>query len=272
MTNVGLFALFIKFIYKIPYIITEHDTRYLISQINFSQRIILRIIMKFSSRVITISNVLKNALMKLHKSKFTIIPNVVDTNFFIINKSNFITDRKVLLHVSLLNDEQKNISGILRSVQKLRLIRKDFELKIIGEGKDLNKLKSLAANIQNNDEYFYFLGNVTNNQLVKLYQQSDLFILNSNFETFGCVLIEAIACGTPVISTRCGGPEEIITVNNGLLIDVNNDDQLTKSIDWVLNNQDFFDKNKMRSDCEIRYSYKSVGQKLSKIYYNILDN
>ena len=77
-------------------------------------------------------------------------------------------------------------------------------------------------------------------ELLKKYQEADVFILNSIQETFGCVIIEALSCGVPVISTRCGGPEYIITPETGILIDINDKKQLINAIQLILNEKYIF--------------------------------
>ena len=55
-------------------------------------------------------------------------------------------------------------------------------------------------------------------EIVKVYEECDCFVLPSAGETFGVVYVEAMAAGLPVIATRCGGPEDFVNEDNGILI------------------------------------------------------
>jgi len=63
-----------------------------------------------------------------------------------------------------------------------------------------------------------FLGLISNDHVHAEMKSADAFVLSSHYETFGVVLIEALACGKPIIATSCGGPECIVNKKNGLLI------------------------------------------------------
>lgn len=62
-----------------------------------------------------------------------------------------------------------------------------------------------------------FHGILSPMEIVKVYEECDCFVLPSAGETFGVVYVEAMAAGLPVIATRCGGPEDFVNEDNGIL-------------------------------------------------------
>ena len=95
---------------------------------------------------------------------------------------------------------------------------------------------------------------------------SDCFVLSSNFETFGVVLIEALACGLPLIATKCGGPEDIVNKQNGILMDVENQLQLEDAMLTMYKNANKYDKQKLRSDAKDRFGEKAFIKNAMKYY------
>lgn len=219
-----------------------------------------------------VSNVLKISLESIQEANFFIINNVVDTDFFKPPSKKANNRVNQIIHVSLLRDSHKNISGIIQAVGFLRKVRTDFELHIVGEGLDKETLIQLSNQIQGIEKYIFFHGKVTDETLLSIYQNADLFILNSNFETFGCVLIEAISCGVPVISTRCGGPDGIVTQETGVLINIGDMEQLVEAINNILDNKDKYNSNIMHSYAVDNYGYINVGKTFMNIYEEILKN
>ena len=93
----------------------------------------------------------------------------------------------------------------------------------------------------------HLIGKKNKKDIVVLLQQSDLFILPSRSETFGVVYIEAMACGLPIIATDCGGPRDIVTESNGLLIP----------------NED---RKAIAEDCQARFSSEVIAKQLTQIF------
>jgi glycosyltransferase involved in cell wall biosynthesis len=107
-----------------------------------------------------------------------------------------------LLFLSRL-DEQKGVDILLRMAGAMRDNGVDFILLIAGTGlpEYENSIRSLATEL-NLDDRIRFLGQVNGTEKLSLYQSADLFVLPTRHENFGLVLIEAMACGTPVLTTR----------------------------------------------------------------------
>mgnify|MGYP000574941533 CR=1 FL=1 len=134
----GIFALHLKKKYKIPYIISENFTVLLDSNAtNFSptEQYFVNKINRKADMLCPVSNDLKKALQKIAPhQKFTIVPNVVNTQIFKPSAQATKNEKVRILHLSSLKDEHKNITGIIRVIEKLSKKRTDFLITIAGDG------------------------------------------------------------------------------------------------------------------------------------------
>ena len=233
----GVFALYLKWIHKKPYIISEHWTDYQAERsniINIKELVISKIITKNASYVCPVSYALQNAMIDLGLSgNYIPIPNVVDTDFFTFKEKT--TSTFNILHVSNMNDEHKNISGILSVIKKFSKKTLNFKFILIGENSLkyhylANQLKIPAANIE-------FINHTAHEDLINYFHKSSVFVLFSNYENLPCVILEAFSTGTPVISTNVGGINEYFPENYGSLIPPKNEDALLKEISQFYENK-----------------------------------
>jgi len=117
---------------------------------------------------------------------------------------------RYLLLTARINDPRKNVGMLLRAFALVHKRHPDLNLVLVGEFPD-DTLKKLAHDLGISDRVVY-LGplDARSPELIKLYQGAELFVLPSIQEGLGISVLEAIACGTPVISTPCGGPEGVV--------------------------------------------------------------
>jgi glycosyltransferase involved in cell wall biosynthesis len=138
-----------------------------------------------------------------------------------------------LLFTARLNDPRKNVALLLQVFAALRAEFPALKLVLTGEAPD----ESLQQKVHtlNLEGSVIFTGYVSRDELRRLYQGALLYVLPSNQEGLGLVLLEAMACGTPVVSTRCGGPEDIIQDGEvGYLVPTENAEQLTSAVASLL--------------------------------------
>jgi len=115
-----------------------------------------------------------------------------------------------------------------------------------------------------------FAGKKPLTELVREIQKSALLVLPSRAESFGMVLVEALACGTPVVATRCGGPEDIVTEEVGILVPPEDPQALAAGIAQVMDRRSDYDPAKLRTYALERFGLESVGQQLRALYAEAL--
>ena len=270
LQNSMLFAVYLKRKFNIPFVVTEHWSGFLNinrQKLSKSQLFIAKRIAEKASYILPVSHYLENDLKELGlKNKMQVIENVVDTDLFSLKKS--INERFVFLHISNLI-QLKNPQKIISTAIKLSKEFPNFELQIGGDG-DVEKLNK---QIQENDaeNFIKTFPMLSLKEVSEKMQESDCFILFSDYENFPCVLLESLSTGTPAIATKVGGIPEIINNKNGILIS-NNEDELYIAMKKVVLKQTEFDQaKKLHQYVENRFSIKTIGEKFDQIYRNVLN-
>lgn len=108
-------------------------------------------------------------------------------------------------------------------------------------------------------------------ELADYYRAADLLISPSRKEGFGLVVAEAIACGTPVLATQSGGPEEIVNSDSGTIVKEGSAESLSKGIEDILDNLTMFQPDKMNQHIKSNYSIIAKKKKLLSVYNDIVD-
>ena len=101
------------------------------------------------------------------------------------------------------------------------------------------------------------------------FETCDCFVLPSHHESFGIVFTEAMACGKPVIATRCGGPEAIVRPESGLLLEVGDVDALADALEHMFRHAHEYDRERIRADFERRFSRAVIVDALEAIYERV---
>ncbi|SNX52921.1 glycosyltransferase [Thermoanaerobacterium sp. RBIITD] len=245
--------------FYIPYVITEHSSGHFLNNIKLIDKLFLRGIYNNSKINITVSNELKKLLCQkysLSSDKFMVIPNMVDTDFFTVKPK--IIDDNFFSFLTICNLVPiKNVDILIKAFYKAFKDNKNVMLKIGGIGSEYEKLKKIV--IENNiEDKVKFLGILTREKVKEEMQKSNVFVLASKYETFGVVLIEALATGTPVIATKCGGPNDIVKDGVGVLVKPNDINELIKALKYIYKNYQTYDSYKIRNYC-----YNNFGQKIT---------
>lgn len=268
--NQMLFALYLKIRFKIPFVISEHWSGLLpenFPKLSLVKKRIARLIYQQSSYFLPVSKRLKESMehnLRL-KIKTEVVGNVVDTDIFKPQIRN--GDAFTFLHISSL-DSNKNPLKILQAFHTLTQKYSHINLQIGGDG-DVESL--LAFVEENNALRIEIFGIQKPEEVASRMAAANCFILFSNYENLPCVLIESLACGTPVIATNVGGISEFVNERNGILIPGNDTLALQKAMEQMLMNEKIFSAEKMRTDIEKEFSVMQIGRRFTQIYDDVLN-
>lgn len=172
-------------------------------------------------------------------------------------------------------------AGALRTVKAVDVLLRAMRLVIEREPRatvalagpdfrdETRPLKALAAELRL-DEQARFVGLLPPEDLGRLMGRSAVLVLPSRQETFGAVLVESLACGTPVVATRPGGPEDIVTDDVGRLVQKDDPEALAKAILGILASPEAYEPRALRRYAIERFSWSRIAADTYEIYDEIL--
>lgn len=198
------------------------------------------------------------------------INNIVDTDIFKIKSHGREGDSsKPFKFITVANlTANKNVELVVEGFSNLVKKGKNVELIIVGDGKRRAYIESRVEKLGIGKQV-KMLGKVDREKICRSLSMADCFVLTSNSETFGLAYIEAIASGLPVIATKCGGPEDFVTEENGLLISRNNMDELVESMIYMYDNAQNYDSEKMSNEISHRFCAENIAEKIIEAYKSI---
>lgn len=200
---------------------------------------------RLADRIVAVSDHTREQLGDLYRfdeSKLRTVPPGIDTERFSERPGSHPAvseDRPSVLVLSRL-DPRKGIDKAMRAFA--RADGTDAELLIAGTGRLESSLKDLAADLGVADDVS-FLGFVPDEELPSLYSSVELFVLPSEYEGFGIVFMEAMACGTPVIGTEVGGiPTAVADGETGYLVPRDGIDELAARMEELLGDPEAYER------------------------------
>lgn len=271
----GLIALWMKRKYGFPYVVTEHSTFFLpeaqenIFKSSFYLKKCCRTILRKASAVSVVSAHLGRCIQNFANVKgqrYNIIPNAVNTAVFRpIKKTDSFPFE--LVHISSLSP-QKNFDTIIEALCLLKQKQSDFVLRVFGSEGERWLQKIADAGLAG---HVFFYGEVPQPQLAPYLQKADALILFSHYETFGCVLIEAMACSVPVVVNDIPPMREIVVENiNGLIVQ-NRTEALHEALVKLIEKKVSFDTQALANHAKREYGYEGIGQMFSAFYESVVD-
>jgi glycosyltransferase involved in cell wall biosynthesis len=254
----------------IPYIISEHWTLYLSeSSRNIPSPCITRWAVKNAFAIVPVTPHLGEALRHHgYRNRYFVVPNVVDTDVFIPGSPSESPGKLKFLHVSSMKEEQKNITGILRTIKQLSMIRSDFLFTFMGEATADQQALSRELGIPVG--LIVFKGEGTHAEVAEHMRQSDVFVMFSRIENLPCAILEALSCGLPVISSDVGGIHDWIRADNGMLVSSGDEDELLKALIAMFDNFKKYDKHALHQYAVDNFSRKVIAGEFREIYQNAL--
>lgn len=267
----GLLAARLGAEHGIPVVTTEHSTQLACGNTRpWEDACVLRSLRASAVRIFVSSSLGRRMETRYGHaaSPWELVPNILDRVFEDAEPAPRKPGRFRLLNVAGMVP-RKNHEGLLKAFAQVVQGGPDLELRLGGDG-PLRMQLEMQARALGIGHRVVFLGEIERGKVLEEMMGCDLFVLPSDYETFGVVLIEALACGRPVVSTRCGGPEDIVDDGNGVLVKVGDDRALAEGIRGVHDNITAYDPGSLRRDCLQRYGAQSVSARLESVYRRVL--
>lgn len=247
--------------YHVPIVAMEHWSQMAYAHIPNNTISTAKHVYSSIDQLITVSSALKNNILQKVGFDSIVIPNMVGKEFHYLT-----TYQKEKKSIQLITTgrliPEKHFDMLIQAIANISSLK--LQLYIIGNGSEKQKLQKLVEKLQVTDK-IQLLGHKSKQEIVTLLQQSDIFVLPSQSETFGVAYIEALACGLPIIATDCGGPRDIVTQKNGLLIPINDQQALEQAIIQMSHNLNLYDKQSIAQECQKRFASDNIAKHIAQI-------
>lgn len=270
LTRTALIAYILSVYYKVPFIITEHWSRYLPENLSYRgihRKLLTKFVISKASEVTVVSERLYDSMSAQGLSfKKNILPNAIDTELFKINNTRNTVFRFV--SITCFENKSKNLKLLLSAASRLQKAGKEFELLMIGDGSDYTAIQHYARTLEVNA---IFTGTLSPKETAKMLSMSHCLVLSSNYETFAIVVYEALSCGIPVITTDVADLKKTINEQCGKVIPSGNEDALFNAMSSMIDEYSKYKTEHLREVARNQSSYEVVTLKLSEIYNKLTD-
>ncbi len=267
MLNAGVVALAIKRRHGVPYIVMEQNTHFALGRLRWWERDLVRRVIAGARQLIAVSPALAVLLQGQYPgSSWDYLPNPLGDAFVADRPAPERRDAAqpfVFFSAARMTPE-KGHALLIEAFAEAFGGDPGSRLVLAGDGPMQPQLKALcrergvAARVD-------FPGLLSSSRVRDAMEACDAFVLASDVETFGVVVIEALACGRPVVVTRSGGPDHLVTAANGLLIPTANLPALRDALTLMRRSAAGYDRAAIRADALRNYSPAAFARRFGEI-------
>jgi len=264
---------------NIPYVITSHGAEFVSFEQDARYHPYLKKAVASASKIITISSDLKEKILSkfdIHEAKIEVIPKAFDSEIFNIDEN--ISKKEILNQYNINYNNEKIVfcankltksKGIDLLLSAASLYNKKFDdiITLIAGSGDIDyydELIRLKEELSLNN--LYFLSYREHSKIAELNNIADVFVSPARIEPFGLSALEALACGTPVVTSSEGGFPDFVNREVGLMCPVENYSSISSSVIKMVTSS-FKEKNKEHiSNYASSFSWNKIVSKIIEIY------
>jgi glycosyltransferase involved in cell wall biosynthesis len=261
----GVAASSISRVTHTPFVVTEHSSAFARSLLTPSQTAIAREAVRNAKRIVCVGTELKKLLLEkgvVSPDIVEVVPNLVNTEFFTLPPEPRTQPPFRFLSVSLLLPN-KGFDDLLNAFALAFKGREDVVLEIGGNGADRARLEKITDELGIRRQV-RFLGMLDKTGVRDALWRANGLVHASFYETFGVILIEALSTGLPCLATACGGPQDIISEDCGLLVPIKDPAMLAAGMKSLMLRH--FDPGVLRDHAKERFAMDVVAKQLADVY------
>lgn len=271
-TEVGRFAIVLGALFHIPVMVTEHSTIEASGITKFPCYWYGKFVFKYSKCNVCVSDSLSHDLKKIFpKYEFrTIYNGIVKPNVIKEQRGSYRIDNKtnIVLVAGLYDKYIKGIPALFQVISRIKKEGHAVFLHIVGDGEYRTEFEQMVSDLGIQDECI-FHGQCTREKVHEIMKEMDFLVSASIMESFGCSIAEAQMLGIPVVATRCGGPESIVTHETGILVEKRNEEALYEGIVKMISAYETYDSQKIKTYAKEKFAIECISEKYYKLYQEI---
>lgn len=274
---------------SIPSIMTEHASNFLSLEVSFIDRLCSVPSMKYFAKILPVSDFLREGLLVwgVPNKKMYVVPNVINDRFFFNdgkdkNQSILtpLNQKNGLVRIATITNFNR-VKGLTFLLEALRLLKQEqrrepyresfpeFCVEIIGGGELRQYYEKLAREL-GLDDMITFTGPLSHEHVGNKLRKCDFFVFPSLHETFGISLVEALACGKPVITTPVGVATTVVNERTGLFVRPRDVQGLKDAIKWMLLHHTEYDSEEIARSVASEFYPAAVKRQLWKVYREVI--
>ena len=249
---------------NIPYVVTTGASVFARGIVGPRETNTAKQALESANQLLSVSSTLADDLeriLEIPATEFTIIPNMIDLHNFPPKEPAQNNEFTFGYLANLVADKgHDTLLHALVNIPNCRLL-------LGGSGPLRTRLEKLCGEL-NISNRVTFLGSIHRGEAHTFFEKIDAFVHPSRYETFGIVLLESLASGRPVVATRCGGPNDIVREQDGILVAVDDAKDLARGMQELMKQE--WNTTAMRTGVKERYDKDIVRRQLLEIYKQYL--
>ena len=264
--NAGVLAALIRARHGVPFIVTEHSTGFAEGRLRWWERdLVRRVIVRAKARIAVSPHLAALLERQFPGESWGYVPNILGEAFLApAAPSVRLPEHPFVFLCAARLVPAKNHTLLIDAFAEAFPDDRDVRLLLAGDGPLHSEMerhcveRGIAAQVE-------FLGTLPAEQLRGTMESADAFVLASDVETFGVVVIEAQAAGLPVVSTASGGPDHLIEPANGLLVPAGDRQALSRALVQMRRRAPDYDRAAISSEARRRFGPEAFARKFAEI-------